>query len=167
MESQAKLKELTRCAMFTALALTIFIIEARLPAPLPFAGAKLGLSNGVTLYVVYRMGVSQGGKVLFCRILLGAMFSGQFLTLCYSAVGGVASFLFLALVKKYTAPQQLWFLSPCSAMVHNIAQVFLATKLLGTTAVFYFLPYLLLLSVASGLFVGIVAQTLLSRENIP
>lgn len=159
------LKELTRCALFTAIALTIFLIEARLPAPLPIPGAKLGLSNCVTLYVTYTMGIKSASKVLFSRIMLGALFAGQLLTLLYSATGGFFCLLFLAVVKKYTNTKQIWFLSPLCAIAHNIGQLLVARQVMGTEAVLYFLPYLTLIALVSGLFVGIATQNLLLRLN--
>lgn len=161
------LQELTRCALFTAIALTIFMIESRLPAPITIPGAKLGLSNAVTLYVVYTMGVSSACKVLFSRILLGAFFSGQLLTLLYSATGGLFCLIFLSVVRPHTNSSMLWFISPCSAICHNLGQLLVASYVLGSTAVFYYLPYLVLLSIGSGLFVGISTRHLLHRLHPP
>lgn len=164
MDSRDKLKELTRCGLFTTIALILFVIEAKLPAPLPIAGAKLGLSNGVTLYVAYTMGVTWAWKVLFARIVLGAFFAGQLMTLLYSATGGVCTLLFLWVVRGKTTRDQIWIVSPFCAIVHNLGQTCVATVVMGTTAIWYFLPYLLLLAVVSGLFVGVVAQNLVKRD---
>lgn len=165
-EKTDSLKELTRCAMFTAVALTIFMIEARLPAPMPIPGAKLGLSNAVTLYVAYSMGTKSASKVLFSRIVLGSLFAGQLMTLLYSATGGLFCLLFLCVIRNYTNPTQIWFVSPCCAICHNLGQLLVATKVMGTEAVFYFLPYLVGIALISGVFVGIATQNLLLRmEN--
>ncbi|MFI3253430.1 MAG: Gx transporter family protein [Eubacteriales bacterium] len=163
--SQDKLKELTRSSLFVAIATTIFIIEARLPLLIPLPGAKLGLSNCVTIYVAYSMGVSQAWKVLFCRILLGGFFAGQLLTLAYSATGGLCCLLLLTLLKPFCPWDKIWFVSPCCAVVHNLGQLSLATVILGSQEVFYLFPYLTLLAVISGLFVGIATQNLLAREK--
>lgn len=163
MDSRDKLKELTRCGLLTTIALIIFVIEARLPAPLPIVGAKLGLSNGVTLYVAYTMGVSWAGKVLFARIILGAFFAGQLMTLLYSGMGGVCAWLFLVVVRRFTTQKQIWIVSPFCAIAHNLGQIAVASVVMGTSAIWYFLPYLLLLAVVSGLFVGVVAQNLVGR----
>ena len=40
-----KTKRLTRAALLTAIALTIFMVEAQLPALAPVPGIKLGLAN--------------------------------------------------------------------------------------------------------------------------
>ncbi len=165
MPSQDKLKELTRCALFVAIATTIFMIEARLPLPIPLPGAKLGLSNCVTVYVAYTMGIRQGGQVLFCRIILGGLFAGQLLTLAYSATGGLFCLLTLCVLKPFCSWEKIWFVSPCCAVAHNIGQLSLATVILGRKEVFYLLPYLTILAVISGLFIGIATQNLMAREK--
>ena len=50
-----KTKKLTVMAMLTAIALTIFMVEAQIPALIPVPGVKLGLSNIVTVFAVFAM----------------------------------------------------------------------------------------------------------------
>lgn len=165
--SRDKLKEICRCGLFTAIALTIFMIEARIPLPIALPGARLGLANAVTIYVCYTMGIAHAGKVLLARILLAALFAGQLLTLFYSATGGLFCLTLLAVLKPIFPQDKVWFVSPLCAVAHNIGQVTVASFLLGTQEVFYFLPYLMLLALVSGLFVGIATQRLLERVGIP
>ncbi len=165
MKSQDSLRTLTRSALFTAIALTIFMIESRLPAPLPISGAKLGLSNCVTIYVAYAMGVKQAGKILFARIVLAALFAGQLLTLLYSATGGLFCLGVLALLTPKLSWEKIWFLSPCCAVAHNFGQVLVASYVMGTREIFYFIPYLFFLAMVSGLFVGVATQHLMAREK--
>lgn len=165
MASQDNLKELTRCGLFTSIALIIFIVESRLPAPIPIAGAKLGLSNLVTLYVAYTLGIRQASGVLFSRIFLGAIFAGQVRTLFYSAAGGLCCLLCLCLFRPFTTHKELFWVSPLCAISHNIGQILVASWLMGTKAIFYFLPYLLILAIATGLFVGIATERFITRMN--
>ena len=48
-----KVKKMVLLALFTAIALTIFMIEAQIPALVPIPGVKIGLSNIVTVFVVF------------------------------------------------------------------------------------------------------------------
>ena len=45
----AKTRKLALMALLTAIALTIFVVEAQIPAPVPVPGVKLGLANIITL----------------------------------------------------------------------------------------------------------------------
>lgn len=47
-----KTKHLTLLAMYTTIALTIFVVESALPPLLPIPGVKLGLANIVTLWLL-------------------------------------------------------------------------------------------------------------------
>ena len=88
-----KLKTLTRLGLLSALALIIFMVEAQIPAPVPVPGIKLGLANIVTIFAVWVMGAWQGVAVLAVRVFLGAVFSGNFSTIFYSAAGGALAIL--------------------------------------------------------------------------
>ena len=47
-----KTRKLTLLALLTAIALTIFMVEAQIPALVPIPGIKLGLANIITLVVL-------------------------------------------------------------------------------------------------------------------
>lgn len=53
MEFCMKVKHMTFLAMYTTIALTIFVVEAMLPPLAPIPGIKLGLANVVTLWLLY------------------------------------------------------------------------------------------------------------------
>ena len=48
-----KTKKLTELALLATIALTIFLVELRIPNPVPIPGVKLGLANIITVYAVY------------------------------------------------------------------------------------------------------------------
>ena len=86
-----KLRRLTRLALLTAVALTIFLVELQIPSVVPIPGVKLGLSNIITLYCVFAYGPWSALAVLLCRIVLGALCSGRVMALAYSLAGGLLS----------------------------------------------------------------------------
>ena len=51
-----KTRKLTQMALLTAIALTIFMVEAQIPALVPVPGVKLGLSIIITVFAVLAMG---------------------------------------------------------------------------------------------------------------
>ena len=68
-----KTKDITRMALLTAIALTIFMVELQLPGLSPVPGVKLGLSNIVTVWAVFTMGPKKGAMILAARVFLGAV----------------------------------------------------------------------------------------------
>ena len=73
----------------TALALGIWFLEAQLPPLVPVPGIKLGLSNIVTLFALFRLGPADAAAVLLTRVLLASLFGGQAVSLLFSLCGGL------------------------------------------------------------------------------
>ena len=157
-------RRLARLALLTAVALTIFLVEAQLPV-LPIPGAKLGLANIVTVYAVFVLGPGDALSILLVRVFLGAVFSGQPMTLIYSAAGGALSWCALCLLRKGLSQNQIWLASPAAAVFHNLGQLLAACAVVKSWAAMAWLPYLLIAAVAAGLFTGIAAQALIKRLN--
>ena len=68
-------KRLAVLAMFTAIALTIFVAEAQIPPVVPIPGVKLGLANIVTVFALYQLGAGAALAILLTRCLLGGLFA--------------------------------------------------------------------------------------------
>ena len=156
-------RRITLLALLTAIALTIFMIEAQLPVLVPIQGVKLGLANIVTVYAVFVLGPGDALLVLCARVFLGAVFSGQMMTLLYSLGGGLLAWLVMALLRRLLDQKQLWLCSPVAAVFHNLGQLLVAAGVMKTWAVMAYLPYLLLSGIITGLFTGLCAQLLIRR----
>ena len=89
-----------RIAWLTALAISIHIVEAGLPSPLP--GIKPGLANVVTLAVLLDFGWRAAAWVTLLRVLCGSLLVGTFLTPTFllSAGGAAASVLAMGLATR-------------------------------------------------------------------
>ena len=156
-------RRLTRLALLTAIALTIFMVEAQIPSPIAIPGVKLGLANIVTVWLMFTFGARDAVLVLTARIFLGAVFSGNMSTILYSAGGGFLAWCALCLMRKVLTKEQIWLASPVSGVFHNIGQLAVAAAVMKTTVVFAYLPYLLIAGVAAGAFTGFCAQFLVKR----
>ena len=160
-----KARKLTQMAMLTAIALTIFMIEAQIPAPVPIPGIKLGLANIVTVFAVFAMGPKEAASILFCRIFLGAVFAGNFSTILYSGAGGFCAILVTIGLRKILTKKQLWVAGALSAIGHSIGQMAVAIAVTATPSLAVYLPVMIICSVITGLFTGLSAQFLLNRGN--
>lgn len=158
-------RRLTRLALLTAIALTIFMVEAQIPSPIAIPGVKLGLANIVTVWVMFTFGWKDAALVLFARIFLGAVFSGQMSTILYSGAGGFLAWCVLCLLRKVLTKRQIWLASPVSGVFHNIGQLAMAALVMKTTVVLAYLPYLLISGVLAGAFTGLCAQFLVGRMD--
>lgn len=157
-------RRMTRLALLTAIALTIFLAEAQLPPLVPAVqGIKLGLANIVTLYAVFALGPGDALLILAGRVFLGAVFSGQMMTLLYSAGGGLLAWMVMVGLRRLLTSRQLWLCSPVAGVFHNLGQLLVAAGVMGTWTVMAYLPYLVLAGILAGLFTGLCAQFLVAR----
>lgn len=158
-----KAKRLAELGVLTAAALIIFIIESWIPYPFPIPGIKLGLSNIITVYAVYRYRAYEVSAILFVRILLGSIFGGNFYALVYSLSGGVMCLLGMLLLKKLIDEKHLWLASVFGAVLHNTGQIIAAVIMLWTPAILAYYPFLIVSGCLSGLFTGLCAQVVVNR----
>lgn len=159
-------KKIARLALLAAIALTIFLVEAQIPALVPIPGVKLGLANIVTVFTVFTLGPKEGAAVLFVRIFLGAVFAGNFSTIFYSAAGGGCAIAVTILLRKILTKKQLWVAGCLGAVAHSVGQMAMAVLLTGTPGLLVYLPVMIAISIVTGLFTGLCAQFLVNRGSL-
>ena len=164
--SPMKTRKLTQMALLTAIALTIFMVEAQIPPVVPLPGVKLGLSNIVTVFAVFAMGPKEAASILFCRIFLGSIFAGNFSSILYSVSGGTLAILTTILLRKVLTQKQLWVAGSLGAIAHSVGQIIMAVIVTGTPGIAVYLPFLVAISIVTGMFTGLCAQFLVNRGNI-
>lgn len=159
-------RKVCRLGVLSAVALTIFMVEAQIPALVPVPGVKLGLANIVTVFTVFALGAGEGAAVLFARIFLGAVFAGNFSTFFYSAAGGLCAILVTIGLKRVLTPKQLWVAGCLGAVAHSIGQMGMAILLTQTPGLVVYLPVMVAVSILTGCFTGLCAQFLLERGKL-
>lgn len=163
MAKQLKTKKLTLMALLCAIALTIFMVEAQIPPPVPLPGVKLGLSNIVTVFAVFVIGPVEAILILTGRIFLGAVFAGNFSSILYSAAGGALAIAATIGSRKILKENQMWVAGCLGAMAHSVGQMSMAVLVTGTPSIIIYLPALLICSIITGIFTGLCAQLLVNR----
>lgn len=156
-------KRLTRNALLTAVALTVFMIEAQIPAPIPVPGIKLGLANIISLYAVFILGPWDALGILLVRIVLGSLFVGNLMVLLYSLVGGLLCWALSCGLRKVMTDRQIWLCSIFGAIAHNIGQMAVAVAVTRTPGLLAYLPALMVSGVLAGAFTGWSARFLIER----
>ena len=126
-------KRVALCGMLLSLMLILGWVEHMVPLNAAIPGIKLGLSNIITVYAVYAIGAKEGAMILAARIFLGAVFSGNFGTIFYSAGGGLLAIL-TTIGRKYVLKEnQLWIAGCLGAIAHSIGQMTVAVLLTAVT----------------------------------
>ena len=139
-----------------ALALVLSAAENMIP-PVPVLppGAKLGLSNLVTMFAVNALGLAPALFITLLKSLFAGLTRGV-LASVMSLAGGLASTLAMWLVcrPRRQLAGAVGF-GVVGAVAHNFGQFWVAF-FLTTPAVVYYIPWLLLVGVLSGVLTGLV-----------
>ena len=154
-------KQLTLCALLTAMALALSYLENFFPLALaiPIPGVKLGLANVVTMFALYALGPVQALMILFARCFLGAVFAGNLNALIFSLLGGFTAMLVMIVLSRLRK-LSVYGVSIGGAAAHSCGQVAAAILTLGNTAPMYYLPILLGVSLFTGALTGLIAVCL-------
>lgn len=150
-----KARNISFCAILTALALALSYMERFIPLQLviPLPGLKLGLANIVTLTALFLLKYRYAFAILVIRCILGAVFGGGITGLAFSLSGGLLA-LSVMVIGKRARGFSVYGISMMGAAAHNIGQILAAMVLMNSVYVGAYLPWLLLVGIATGLLTG-------------
>lgn len=156
-----KTQRLARAALLTALALGLSWMERFIPLQLlvPLPGIKLGLANLVTLFALYFLGGRMALAILCVRCLLGSLFGGGVTAFCFSITGGLLALAVMAAARRLPV-LSVYGVSILGAAAHHVGQILVAVALLRSGYVVAYLPFLLLVAIATGFLTGAISSAL-------
>ena len=158
-------QRLTTLAVTVCVAMILSFIESRLPTFVPIPGIKLGLANVAVIFTVYKLGYPEAASVSLVRVCLSALLFGSTVSLAYSLTGAVFSFVTMLLLKEIIKMHTVG-VSIAGGVAHNVGQISAASLIMGTDAVLYYLPYLIISGVIAGIAVGFAANMLIHRVKL-
>ena len=158
-------RRLTALALTVSFALILSFIESKVPAFVAIPGVKVGLANIAVIFTLYKFGTGEAITVSAMRVLLVSMLFGSPVSFIYSISGAVTSLLVMIVLKKL-APMTEVSVSVVGGVVHNIAQIGVASLMLETNVVTYYLPFLLLSGTVAGIAVGVISAILIKKIKI-
>lgn len=158
-----KLKKLIFIAIMISSSIVLSIVESMISsAVFIIPGVKLGLANIITLIILYIYGKKDASLVVILRIFLVALvYSGLFNpTAWMSLAGGVFALLTMILMKQIKI-FSIVSVSVAGALTHMVGQITMAIFVLDTPTLIYYLPYMILISIPTGIFTGVVGKKLI------
>ena len=159
---EKSIKKLCYLALFCAIAIVLSYIESLIPLYLGVPGAKLGLANVVTLTLLLCFGLKESLVVTLLRIMIVAMVFTNLYMFLYSLVGGILSLLMMLLFKKTRLFSNI-IVSMIGGIFHNVGQLLVAMYFFSSTVFMYYLPYLLIFGVLSGIGIGILSEIIYTK----
>lgn len=157
-----KIKKTAFCGLVLALALIAGYAENLVPVAVAIPGIKLGAANSVILILLYMVGVKEAFLVNISRALLSGFLFGSMSSILYSLSGAVLSLLVMTLLKK-TDRFSISGVSMAGGVFHNIGQLTMAALVLETTAVWYYLPVLIITGSITGFLIGSLSGEIYKR----
>ncbi len=160
-----KTKKITTRALTVALAMILSYVESQIPPLTMIPGIKLGLANIAVVFTLYAAGGKEAVAVSVLRVFLVSLLFGSAASLMYSAAGAVLSLAGMLLLKR-SGRFSVAAVSVAGGVLHNTGQIIMACILLGTDAVFYYLPFLVLSGIISGVGIGLLSALLVNRIKL-
>lgn len=148
--------------VFTALALIFSYVETLIPIQFGIPGVKLGLANLIIVIALYRMKLSEAYLLSIVRVLLAGFIFGNYFSIIYSLAGGILSLTVMALLRKKGGFSVVG-VSIAGGVFHNIGQLIVASVIVETFSVMYYVPVLLIAGLVTGLLIGIASDGMLKR----
>lgn len=148
--------------VFLALALILSYVESLIPFYFGIPGVKLGLANLIVVIMLYAVGAKEAFAISMLRILLSGFLFGNLFSILYSFAGGILSFLVMWLVKR-TGKFHVMSVSICGGITHNIGQILVASVIVETYSIFYYIPVLLIAGLITGMLIGVIASEVSDR----
>lgn len=158
-------RRLTSLALTVSFALILSFVESRIPAFVAIPGVKVGLANIAVIFTLYKFGICEAIAVSGVRVVLISMLFGSPISLLYSLAGAALSLAVMFLLKTLTPLGEVT-VSVSGGVMHNIGQIGMASIMLGTNVVTYYLPFLLLSGTIAGIAVGVASALLIKRVDL-
>lgn len=164
-DSQYRRRELTYKIVLTAilfaLAIVLSMVENIITPTQLFAGVKLGLSNIVTMYCLFFMGVRPTAALVILKAFFTLLTRGLIASML--ALSGGASSVLIMLLLLWAGRGKISYLiiSIAGAVAHNTGQLLVASWLTKSAYTLYYFPILLLSGVGAGIVTGITLRAVM------
>ncbi len=160
-------KKFIRLSMLLAISIILNLIENLFPflnGTIP--GVKIGLANIIIIYVLFTNSFMDALYVSILRVIIvGLLRTGLFsITFIFSLIGAIISLLSMALFKKITK-LSIVGISIIGSVFHSLGQIICSIILLNNIHMIYYFPFILLVSIPTGIVVGIISKTLIDNTK--
>ncbi|MCD4650407.1 MAG: Gx transporter family protein [Candidatus Cloacimonetes bacterium] len=151
-------------SLCTAFSLSVYILEAMIPKPLPFF--RLGLANIIILVLLWDGANWEALGVGVAKTILGGLFLGTLLSpgTLMSLSGTIVSILIMRLVIVSRIPFSLRGVSIIGALFHNLTQLAVVRLIIVPyNSIFCLTPVLIIVGIATGIVTGVIAGIFYER----
>ncbi len=150
--------------MYVSIAIVLSAVETVILPSTIIPGIKLGLTNVITLIVLFEFGIRDAVVVAIFRILtislmLGTLFTSTF----FIGFSGLIVSLILMAVFYSQVGLSIFGISIISSVGHIMGQIIFVRFYIGVETIFLVAPYLIYIAVVTGIINAFIAKNILVR----
>lgn len=153
--------------LLVAQALALYTIESMIPVPFIAPGAKLGLTNLITVIALYILNNKKDTfLIILLRLLLASIFGGNLSTLMYSAAGAILSYIIMVIIKDTLKDKvSIIGVSAAGSFFHNVGQLIVASLVVQNISIMLYLPLLSAAGIGTGIFIGLSSNFIVTHMS--
>ena len=155
-------KRIARYALLVSLAMVLSWLESLIVFPGLLPGMKVGLTNLVVVFALYRMSPRDAAAVSLARVALVSLTFGNAYSFAYSLAGAALSLAVMTGLKR-TGRFSILGVSIAGGVCHNRGPLGAAMAVGGTARLGWYLPWLMAGGVAAGTAVGAAGGIVVDR----
>ncbi len=132
---------------------------------IPVSGVKIGLSNLIILYGIYKLGLTDCLIITTLKSIIVGLLFNSVMSIMYSLPAGVLSVITMFLLQKVDKENiSVYGISIAGSSVFNIIQFVVASLVLSSPAVMVNLWYVLPISIFTGYLMAEVFKIIFLKE---
>lgn len=160
-------RKITLMAVLIAGSIILSIFDSFIPSFVP--GMKLGLANIIILIALYTLGIKEAIIINLLRVYLSALLKGTIFNVGFlmSLSGAIFSILIMIVFKLiFKNKISIITVSILGAIFHSGGQILVAILYFETFNMVFYLPILSLISVVTGVLMGVIAKQVIKTNII-
>ena len=149
-------KRIAILGVIIAFAAILSYIEAIISIGMFIPGVKLGLANIAVVICFYLYGYKEALMVNVVRIIIVGLLFGNMFSISFSISGALVSYIVMVLLKKTDIFSPIG-ISVAGGVAHNVGQILVASLIIESYSVIYYLPILMIAGIVCGLIIGFIS----------
>lgn len=149
-------------SLLVAVAMLLSYIESLVPPFVAIPGIKLGLSNVVTVFAFYTLGVPSAVGITLTRVFLSAILFGNTASLIYSLSGAILALAVMWLALRFSVFSSVG-VSVGGGVAHNAGQIIAACIVMKNAGISAYLAPLVVSGTIAGIAVGVLSGILVEK----
>ncbi|MBR4030522.1 MAG: Gx transporter family protein [Clostridia bacterium] len=154
------------CAFLVAVSVVLGYVEFLIPPVIPVYGLKIGFSIFPLLYAFFELSPKRALIIGIIKAILNSILFSGLMSFAYSFTGIIFTVVGMYTLYSLSRSFSEIGISVLGSALFQAGQVLTASLILKSIAPLLYLPYLLLGSIACGIFSGTVIKILRTRVSL-